>query len=257
MEKVPLARQVETQTGNGIATDQHSDSRKPLSLVVFLENVGHIHGVPLPAFATQVVDFVTEEYAKFLLWFYGAYRRYDQVIILEDDRATGRDLSGALMQASRTHTIDLLLLVHGRPGALVGCRGQMDVGAETFQPLVAAYQKDPTLIDLRVVFGLNCYGTSLAPTWLALGAKAVNGAIGVNWLPEPSLSVFLRNWLNGQSFATAFQRSHQTALRWGARIWQPGSDGRDHPKIAGSRQAIFGVRDITIHSDNKKTAQNL
>lgn len=226
----------------------HSASPRPLALVVFLENVGHIHGIKLPRAATQFIDFVTEEYAKLLLRLYGAYRRYDEVIILEDERATGPELVGALIHASRDHTVDLLLLVHGRPNALVGCRGQTDVGPETFKPLLDAYRQDPSLLNLRMVFGLNCYGASLAPVWLALGAKAVNGAIGVNWLPEPSLSVFLRNWLNGKPFSVAFRRSHETALRWGARIWPTAADGSDHPRIAGSRQAIFGVRDITIDS---------
>jgi hypothetical protein len=210
--------------------------------------VGHVQGLPLPHAATQVIDFVTEEYAKMLLWLYGAYRRYDEVIILEDELATGPELVGALTRASREYTVDLLLLVHGRPGALVGCRAQVDVGPETFKPLLAAYRRDPTLLDLRMVFGLNCYGTSLAPVWLELGASAVNGAVGVNWLPEPSLSIFLRNWLGGRTFSEALQRSHQSALQWGKRLWPAVADGRDHPKIAGSRQAIFGVRDITIDS---------
>jgi hypothetical protein len=216
-------------------------------LIVFLENVGHLHGVPLPKVATQLIDYVTEEYAKLLLRVYGAYRRYDRVIILEDARATGPELAGALTQASRDHTVDLLLLVHGRPGALVGCRGQTDIGRETFQPLVEANRQRPGVVDLRMVYGVNCYGTTLAPVWMALGAQAVNGAVGVNWLPEPSLSIFLRNWLGGQPFSVALARSHRTALRWGARLW-PATGGRDHPKIAGSRQAVFGVRDITINS---------
>lgn len=223
---------------------------KPLALVVFLENVGHIQGVPLPQVATHIIDFVTEEYAKVLLRLYGAYRRYDRVIILEDARATGPELAHALTSASRSHTVDLLLLVHGRPGALVGCRAQTDVGPETFKPLIAAQRQQPGTIDLRMVYGVNCYGTSLAPVWMALGAQAVNGAVGVNWLPEPSLSIFLRNWLRGQPFSVAFARSHRTALRWGARLW-PATAGIDHPKIAGSRQAIFGVRDITINSPSR------
>lgn len=223
---------------------------RPLALVVFLENVGHIAGVPLPHAATQVIDFVTEEYAKFLLWLYGAYRHYHQVIILEDERATGPELTNALKQASRQHTVDLLLLVHGRPGALVGFRAKTDVGTETFQPLLAAYRQEPSLLNLRMVYGVNCYGATLAPTWLALGAKAVNGATAVNWLPEPSLSIFLRNWLGGQRFSISLQRSHQTALRWASWLWPARHDGGDHPNIAGSRQAIFGVRDITIHSEN-------
>jgi hypothetical protein len=244
MSHTPLNRTVDTTGEPRLYVPQS----KPLALLVFLENVGHIHGVPLPRVATQAIDFVTEEYAKFLLWLYGAYRRYEQVIILEDERATGPDLVAALTQASRNHIVDLLLLVHGRPGALVGCRAQVNVGAETFQPLVEAYKQDPTLVDLRMVFGLNCYGATLAPTWLALGASVVNGAVGVNWLPEPSLSVFLRNWLGGYTFSEALQRSHQTALRWAAWLWPAAADGSDHPRIAGSRQAIFGVRDVRIDS---------
>lgn len=220
--------------------------RKLPALVVLLENVGHLHGIPLPAWAMAAIDFVTEEYAKLLLRVYGAYRRYDRVVILEDDRATGPDLAAALIETSRDHRIDLLLLVHGRPGALVGRRGRVNIGAETFDSLLAAKRRQPELIDLRMVFGVNCYGATLAPVWLALGAQVANGAAGVNWLPEPSLSVFLRNWLAGRSYGEAVQRSHRVALRWGSRVWRPDAQGRDHPFIAGSRQAIFGVRDLTI-----------
>ncbi|HXF60515.1 MAG TPA: hypothetical protein VNK95_02790 [Caldilineaceae bacterium] len=216
--------------------------------MVFLENVGHVHGVPLPRWANYVIDFLTEEYAKLLLRLYGAYRRYHRVILLEDDLATGPHLVEALVSASRDHRVDLLLLVHGQPQALVGRRGKVSVGAETFEPLLAAYRADPSLLDLRIVFGLNCYGASLASTWLALGAQAVNGAFGVNWLPEPSLSVFLWNWLRGRPFSQAVQRSHETALRWGKRVWRSRPGGEEHPFIAGSRQAIFGVRDVTIFS---------
>ncbi len=226
---------------------QHK-AQKPLALVVFLENVGHIHGIPLPRWANALIDFVTEEYAKLILRLYGAYRRYDRVIILEDELATGPHLADALQEASRTHRVDVLLLVHGKPCALVGHRGEVMVGRETFDPLVAARRGDPASLDLRMVFGLNCYGASLAPTWLALGAKVANGAAAVNWLPEPSLSVFLRGWLSGQPFSQALEHSHRTALRWGRVIWRPDRNGQDDPHITGSRQAIFGVHDLTIDS---------
>ncbi len=62
-----------------------------------------------------------------------------------------------------------------------------------------------------MVFGLNCYGASLSDVWLALGAVVVNGTPGVNWLPEPSLSTFLRNWLGGKRYSAAVQRSNRRA----------------------------------------------
>lgn len=221
--------------------------RRPPALIVFLENVGHIHGIPLPRWAMRLIDFVTEEYAKLQLRRYGAYRRYAEVIILEDAHATGPDLVAAILRASRTYVVDLLLLVHGRPGSLVGHEAKVEVGMDSFDQLLAAYAADPQLVHLRMVFGLNCYGASLASTWLALGAQVVNGAVGVNWLPEPTLTVFLREWLRGASFSTAVERSQKIALRWGRRIWRS-PNGDEHPNIAGSRMAVFGVRDVTIRS---------
>lgn len=220
---------------------------KPVALVVFLENVGHIQGLSLPGWAMAAVDWVTEEYAKVLLHLYGAYRRYDRVIILEDADATGPNLARTLLTASRTHTLDLLLLVHGENGVLVGYRGKEFVGAETFNALRAAYRDDPSSLDLRAVYGLNCYGLSLAWNWMSLGAKVANGAAGVNWFPEPSLSVFLRNWLRGEPYSKAVQCSNESANRWWRRIL-PRSTEADHPWIASSRQVVVGQRDVTIHS---------
>jgi hypothetical protein len=226
---------------------------KPLALVVFLENVGHIHGLRLPQWVMNTIDFVTEEYAKLLLRLYGAYRRYATVIILEDREATGPRLAKTLLQTSRTHQIDLLLLVHGKEGGLVGYKAQEIVGPETFDQLRSAYRSDATRLDLRMVYGVNCHGASLAPIWIELGAQAANGAVGVNWLPEPSLSVFLRNWLGGQPYSVAVRRSYRLAKEWGTRIWRADAQGCEHPKIAGSAQIVFGVRDITIHSTDTGT----
>ena len=218
---------------------------KPLALVVFLENVGHIAGLNLPQWAMNTVDYVTEEYAKALLHLYGAHRRYDRVVVLEDALATGPQLAAALLDASRTHTVDVLLLVHGHDSQLVGYRGRERVGQETFGPLLATYRRDGASLDLRMVYGLNCYGLSLAQTWLALGAKVANGSPGVNWFPEPSLSVFLRQWLAGAPYSAAVVASNAAASRWWGKLLKP-QDGCEHPWVASSRQVVFGVQDVTI-----------
>lgn len=221
---------------------------KGQALVVFLENVGHIHGVPLPQWAMNVIDWALEEYAKIALRFYGAYRHYDRVIVLEDEDATGPKLADALTTASQDHVVDIMLLVHGHQNCLVGYKGQEMVGAETFNPLIKAYQKDPSLLDLRMVFGVNCFGASLAPVWLALGAKVSNGASGVNWLPEPSISIFLRDWLKGKPFSYAVLHSNEVASNWGNFVMRSREPGCDHPAIESSRQAIFGDSDLTINT---------
>lgn len=227
---------------------------KPIALVVFLENVGHITGVTLPHWLMAAIDWTTEEYAKLLLRLYGAHRRYDRVIILEDAAATGAQLLTTLQAIGRTHTIDLLLLAHGHEGCIVGYRGQERVGEETFAALRHLRMTAPEQLELRMVYGLNCYGLSLAWRWLELGVQAANGAVGVNWFPEPSLSVFLRNWLAGETYSVAVRRSNITANRWWRRILRPAA-GVEHPWITSSRQIVVGRCDVTIDGASGRTSR--
>lgn len=213
---------------------------KPPALLVFLENVGHISGMNLPGWAMAVVDWVAEEYTKLALRVQGVHRRYDQVVILEDKRANGPELAQALLHLSRTHRVDLLLLAHGLPGQVVGFCGRHMVGAETFDGLRAIHADDPDALDLRMVWQMNCYGASLVPIWMELGAEAVNGSIGVNWLPEPTLSLFMRAWLAGHPFSEAVARSNHRAHHTWRALYRPGRDGREHPRLASSRQYIAG-----------------
>ncbi|RIK38613.1 MAG: hypothetical protein DCC55_20630 [Chloroflexi bacterium] len=226
----------------------HAQATKPLALVVFLENVGHIHGIPLARWMMALIDWCTEEYAKLLLRIHGAYRRYDRVVILEDERATGPELVQALIETSRTHRVDVLLLVHGHRECLVGYKNRALVGLETFGPLLKAYQQNSSLLDLRMVYGLNCYGVTLAPVWLGLGAQVVNGAVGVNWFPEPSLSVFLYQWLRGRPYSQAVVASNRWANRVWRRILRPWTKAAEHPWLLSSRQTVSGHDDITIDS---------
>lgn len=226
----------------------HRLAPKPLALVVFLENVGHIAGMTIPQWTMDIVDWATEEYAKLLLRLYGVYRRYDRVVILEDEAANGPALEAALLSVSRSHRIDLLLLVHGHVGCLVGHRGEKLVGPETFGRLRQAYMRDKTALDLRMVYGLNCHGATLATTWLDLGARVANGAVGVNWFPEPSLSVFLRRWLRGEPYSTAVLAANRRANQLWRRLLRSRPD-RPHPWVLSSRQTIYGRADLTIWED--------
>lgn len=222
------------------------DSDRPLALVVFLENVGHIVGLDLPYRITRIIDWVAEEYGKIMLRIYGAYRRYDTVIILEDEDATGANLSRALLDASKEHTVDVLLLVHGHEEYLVGYMGKELVGAETFGPLALAYKRDSSVLNLRMVYGLNCHGASLAKWWMALGAKAVNGAVGINWMPEPSLSVFLENWLRGVPYGKAVRRSNSAANSLWGQILRPKAEQDEHPAITSSYMHVYGNSELKI-----------
>lgn len=211
----------------------------PVALLVFLENLGNISGVNLPPWVSRVVDYVAEEYVKLALRLHGVYRRYDRVLILEDARATGPDLRAGLIALSRTHRVDLMILAHGAPGEIIGHDGKR-IGAETFGPLLTEYRQNPGLLRLRVVWQINCFGAALAETWLALGAVAVNGSGGVNWLPEPTLSLFLRKWLRGAPFSEAVYSSATRAERTWKPIYRTRPGAPLHPRLADSRTVIVG-----------------
>lgn len=206
-------------------------------LLVFLENAGHAGGLVLPRWASRVLDWTTEEYGKLAVRLQGR-RRYRQIVVLEDEKATASRLLHALLDAQNS-VVDVLLLVHGQVGYACG-HGDDRVGADFFAALRQLRTAGVARFQLRAVYQMNCYGESLAEEWLSIGAQAVNGAVGVNWLPEPSLSVFLHDWLGGQSFGAAIRHSNAVASRALGQVWR----GAPHPKIASSQMLVFGDKEL-------------
>lgn len=227
---------------------RHSNPSESLPwLVVFLENGGYVAGITLPPLAGRLLDWLVEEYAKLVIRLL-TRGHYSRIVVLEDERATATQLWLTLLAAGEA-TVDVLMLVHGQVGYACGY-GRRPVGADFFDGLRRLRQAGVARFRLRVVYQMNCYGESLAEEWLSLGARAVNGAVGINWLPEPSLSIFLYSWLRGRPFGEAVKRSYQIASRLLSLIWRPrqGPDGRPqpHPKIASSRMRVFG--DAGLHA---------
>ncbi len=216
-------------------------------LLLFLENGGRAGGVDLPAWAAQAMDRFTQAYARTAVQLQ-ARRHYGLIVVLEEEQATAARLWQALLDAGDA-TVDLLLLVHGQVGYACG-HGDDRVGADFFAGLRSLRAAGLAPFRLRAVYQMNCYGQSLAAEWLSIGAQAVNGSAGVNWLPEPSLSVFLRSWLGGATFEQAVQRSYRAASRVLGLVWrpQPTRAGVQHPhdKIASSRMKVFGNGELQI-----------
>lgn len=230
-----------TMSGKTRATAFQSLSHSPSILLVFLENNGRVGGVNLPRWASLALDRFAQTYGRAAVWLQ-AWRHYDRIVVLEEQQATAAHLWQALVDAGDA-TVDVLMLVHGQVGYACG-HGENQVGADFFASLRQLRTAGLASFRLRVVYQMNCHGQSLAAQWLSIGAQAVNGSVGVNWLPEPSLSIFLRAWLGGQSFGTAVQDSYGAASRVLGLVWRPRSDQagaqQPHDKIASSRMEVFG-----------------
>lgn len=195
-----------------------------------------MEGLRLPPWGSRLLDWATEEYAKAVVRLQ-AHRHYDRIVVLEDEQATAAALWQALLAAGGA-AVDVLMLVHGQEGYACGY-GQHHVGADFFEGMRRLRASGAARLQLRAVYQMNCYGETLAAQWLSLGAQAVNGAVGINWLPEPSLSVFLRGWLGGLPFGEAVARSNRRASQALGLAWRP-HDHHPHPKIASSRMAVYG-----------------
>lgn len=210
-------------------------------LILFLENGGRVGSVNLPSWASRALDRFTQGYARAAVWLQ-ARRHYDRIVVLEEEEATAAQLWRALLDADGA-TVDLLLLVHGLPGYACG-HGDSQVGADFFAGLRGLRAAGLTRFHLRAVYQMNCYGQTLAAEWLSIGAQAVNGSEGVNWLPEPSLSLFLRGWLGGRPFGEAVRESYRVASRLLGLVWRPQPTrtgaAQPHDKIASSRMAVYG-----------------
>jgi hypothetical protein len=213
----------------------------PKVLIVFLENGGRVGGIDLPHWASRALDRSSQAYARAAVVLQ-ARRHYDRIVVLEEEQATAAHLWQALLDVGDA-TVDVLMLVHGQAGYACG-HGDNRVGADFFAGLRDLRAAGLAPFNLRAVYQMNCYGQSLAPEWLSVGAQAVNGSEGVNWLPEPSLSVFLRGWLGGQSFEEAVQDSYRAASRLLGLVWRPqgsrAGSRQPHDKIASSRMMVFG-----------------
>ena len=120
----------------------------------------------------------------------------------------------------------------------------IESGADFFAAIRQLQAAGLARFRLRAIYQMNCYGQTLGEEWLSIGAQAVNGAVGVNWLPEPSLSVFLNGWLGGRQFGDSVRRSNRVASRVLGLVWR--GRGEMHPKIASSQMVVFGNAGLTI-----------
>ncbi|HSN78331.1 MAG TPA: hypothetical protein VL334_24940 [Anaerolineae bacterium] len=225
----------------------HHPSHAPTVLIVFLENGGRVGGVSLPQWASRALDRSSQAYARAAVWLQ-ARHHYGSIVVLEEELATAAQLWQSLLDAGDA-TVDVLMLVHGQVGYACG-HDDNQVGADFFAGLRRLRAAGLAPFRLRAVYQMNCYGQTLAAEWLSIGAQAVNGSAGVNWLPEPSLSVFLRSWLGGRTFEQAVQRSYRAASRVLGLAWRP-QQGRagvrqPHDKIASSRMEVFGDGELRI-----------
>lgn len=188
------------------------------ALVVFIENTGALPfqwdstiGKAVQEGLEKVIDFVSEEFEKWLNKFADAKgKKYREVIILEDAKATYANLKHTLHDlANKDYIIDIFTLTHGNSSSF-SAYGGGSISASDIRALRDSYGK---ALPIRVVYMMNCVGSGLNDDWLYAGARATSGAIRNNYIPEPMMTKFWNNWLRGDSFTNAVSTAYNDSVK--------------------------------------------
>jgi len=187
------------------------------ALVVFIENTGALPfqwesriGQLVQEGLEKVIDYISEEFSKWLNKFQDAKgKKYREVIILEDAKATYATLKSTLQDlAKREFVIDVFTLAHGNSTSFTGYNGVSITGGD----IKAMRDSYGSPLPLRVVYMMNCKGSGLNDEWLYAGARAVAGSVNNNYIPEPMMSKFWNNWLRGDTFSTAVNNAYNDSV---------------------------------------------
>jgi GH24 family phage-related lysozyme (muramidase) len=119
---------------------------------------------------------------------------------------------------------------------------------------------------------MNCVGSSLNQAWLDAGAKVSSGALRNNYLPEPTMFFFWKNWQEGQTFENAVTSAYRKTINLmndvvrgflrtlqipGAELYTAAVNFENFDFVKDSAPVIQGQRSVTINSDDLTFSQSI
>ncbi len=186
---------------------------------------------------------------------------FNDVIVLRDGTASYADLKNTLIAQSKNgKLIDLFILTHGS-GNFISVTGGID--GDKIRAMKSEYGKP---LSIRSVYMMNCVGSSLNQAWLDAGAKASAGSIKNNYLPEPTMYFFWKNWKEGQAFESAVTSAYRKTIGLmnaaAKEILQmlPASGPLDFENmdfVRDSAPVIQGQRSVTINTEDLSFTQTI
>lgn len=266
---------MESEAGVAQSTLTQEMAATNTALVVFIENTGALPfqwesrvGKIVQEGLEKVIDYIAEEFSKWLNKFADAKgKKYREVIILEDAKATYANLKATLQDlAKRGVVTDVFTLAHGNSSSFSGYNGASISGAD-LRAIRDSYGRP---LPLRVVYMMNCKGSGLNDEWLYVGAKAAAGSVNNNYIPEPMMSKFWNNWLRGDNFTTAVTTAYDDSVKLvrdtiakaedfiplvGNRI-RKALEAEINPLLADSMPKIEGNGAITIDTAKLAASQS-
>lgn len=144
----------------------------------------------------------------------GLTGKYQEVRLLVGRDATKDKFFRALNRLIQQDcVIDIILETHGNP-ELLAIHGGKLTGEDIRDRL---YLKGGEKI--RLVYMMGCFSGSLVDDWVAVGADAVTGFVGLNVIPVLHYPTFLRHWVSGTNARKATERAYASARKRARSGW--------------------------------------
>lgn len=192
---------------------------------------------------------------------------YSEVVILRAGSATYQDLKSNLIRLSKAKKItDVFILTHGGKDSI------WVKASISGNDIRAIKTENGGPLTIRSVYMMNCVGSSMNQAWLDAGAKTSSGAIGNNYLPEPTMFFFWSNWKEGQTFETAVTGAYRKTIALmndavrgfmgslpvpGISLISRAINFENFDFVKESAPVIQGQRTLTVSSDDLNFAQSM
>jgi hypothetical protein len=115
------------------------------------------------------------------------------------------------------YVVDLFIFSHGWIDQFRVSKGTYGDNATITAKYIEAHVKP---LKLRMVWGTNCYGSTLNDTWRHLGARVCSGARYVSFYPTQYKN-FITSWLDGESYGTCVSKAVTKLIRTPVQIYIP------------------------------------
>jgi GH24 family phage-related lysozyme (muramidase) len=201
---------------------------------------------------------------------------YSSVHMLRNGTGVYSALKDKLIELTRSNRIiDLFVLTHGSSDS-IALEGSERINGDKIKQIRSVHNGGQP-IRLRAVYMMNCVGSSLNPAWLEIGAKVSAGSLANNYIPEPTMYYFFRNWKAGQTFGDAVRNAYDSTistiegiLKSGLRVAGPArglipgldailaalADIENMQVIRDSAPVVSGDGGLTIGSDALSFSQS-
>jgi len=115
------------------------------------------------------------------------------------------------------YVVDLYIFSHGWVDQFLVSKGTYEDPSTINAAYIEAHVEP---LKLRMVWGTNCYGSTLNDTWRRLGARVCGGARFVSFYPTQYKN-FIQAWLRGDTYSAAVTKAVTKAVRTPVQVYIP------------------------------------